>query len=94
MSDMLNCLDNICIILRATDNFCCKFNTFFSHLIDFVYYVFDGRAVDHNTIGPFAQRTKHGRNTEAQHETEKSGKPWYIKEFPYVAHILYLDLRK
>ncbi len=77
---MLNRLDNICAILGATDNFGRKFDAFLTHLIDLVYHVFHGRAVDNNAIGSLAEGAKHGRNTEAEHETKKGSEPGYIEQ--------------
>ncbi len=79
---MLNRLDNICAVLGAANNFRRKFDAFLAHLIDLVYYVFHRRAMDDNAIGSLAEGAKHGRNTEAQHETNESGEPGYIEEGP------------
>lgn len=94
---MLNRLDNVGAVLRATDNFCGKFHAFLAHLVDLVYHVFHGRAVYDNAIGSFAERAEHGRNAKAEHETKKGCEPGHIEEGPQiVAHLrfLYLTLGK
>ncbi len=83
-SNAFDGFDNIFAVSGASDDFSGEFDALFTHLVDLIDYVFDGRAVYYNTLWPVTKGTEHRGDAKPDHKAHKGSNPWLFHKYPEV----------